>query len=614
MITIQALTLQRGNKIIFSDASVSIFAKQKLGIVGINGSGKSTLFALLLKQLQPDAGNVFTQANLRIGYLSQEVPQCNIPAIEYVMQGDTELYAMFEQLKHAENKNNHLAITELHNKLHLIDGYAAESRAGKLLYGLGFANDEQRKPVNAFSGGWRMRLNLAQVLMRQTDLLLLDEPTNYLDFDAIVWLERWLQNYAGTLLLISHDREFLDNVVNKIIHINNLKLDLYYGNYSAFEELRNAKLLLEQQQYNKQQAYIEHLTKFVDRFRYKASKAKQAQSRLKMLEKMERVSLSHITSPFSFAFLEPQICKSQLLKLENVSFSYADKPIFQNVNFSLNSGDRIGILGSNGAGKSTFMKLLAGLMHPQSGNYLANKFLKIGYFAQHQVEQLNCEQSALQHLQQLAPQTSEQKIRTFLGSFNFKNEMIFNPVSTFSGGEKARLVLAILVWQAPNLLLLDEPTNHLDLDMREALAYALQEYAGAMVLVSHDRYLLKATVNEFYLMHEKKLVNFSGDLTDYQNWLLETKKQTFTKETEIKHLTTTTNTNNKPNPKKIRQLEEKLAKLYIEKENYEQKLAEPAIYAPENKEALQETTRKFEQIKRDIQSSEKLWLELSDVV
>lgn len=616
MITLQSVTLQRGTKILLDQVSLSIFAKQKVGVIGLNGCGKSSLFSLLLQQLQPDAGQVSVQSHARIASLSQEMPNTTMPAIQYAIRGDTQLSYCLEQLKLAEINQDNDAIAQCHQQLYEMGGYAVEARAAKLLNGLGFTHEEHSKPVNEFSGGWRMRLNLVQLLMSRADLLLLDEPTNYLDLDAIIWLERWLQRYDGTLLLISHDREFLDNVVQQIVFLHHQKIELYSGNYSSFETQRAEKLAREKAQYQKQQAKVEHLMKFVNQFRAKASKAKQAQSRLKALERMDKITLTHMDSPFTFKFYEPSFCTSPLLSFDKVDFSYGDHAILTEVDFSLGAKDRVGILGHNGAGKSTFMKILAGILKPTKGDRYQNRSLKIGYFAQHQVDQLDMQASAFVHIHRLTPGATEQQIRGFLGGFNFKSDMIFGSIETFSGGEKARLVLAMLVWQKPNVLLLDEPTNHLDLEMKEALAYTLQEYDGALVLVSHDRYLLKATVDEFYLVHDRALSLFKGDLNDYERWLFDVKKESRHESSDPtnEHKPTTTSQlpqqPRKVDEKKIRQTEIKLDQLTSKKALCEEKLADASIYAEENKIQLESALSEMKRLQQEIEAAEHLWMTL----
>jgi ATP-binding cassette, subfamily F, member 3 len=616
MITLQSVTLQRGRKLLLDQATATIFAKQKVGLIGVNGSGKTSLFSLLLKKASLDGGDLYIQSNLCIAHLAQEVPNTEISALQYVMQGDSEVAILMKQLKKAQSAHDDHRVIELHNHLYEIGGYTLESRAAKLLVGLGFKIDEQQNPVNSFSGGWRMRLNLAQVLMSRADLLLLDEPTNYLDMDAIVWLERWLQNYNGTLLLISHDRDFLDNTAQKILHISNCKLELYSGNYSSFELQRAERLAQEQSLYKKQQTRIGHLNKYIDRFRAKASKARQAQSRLKLLEKMEKVSITQIDTPFSFKFAKPKSCAAPLVHMDKVDVSYGEKKILSEIDFNLGPQDSIGILGLNGAGKSTFMKSLAGILQAKAGSISFNKDLKIGYFAQHQIDQLDMQASPLTHILKIDHDVREQQIRTFLGGFGFQGDMAFHSIKNFSGGEKARLVLALLIWQKPNLLLLDEPTNHLDLEMREALAYALQDYAGALVLVAHDRHLLKATVNEFYLVNDQKVIKFDGDLDDYQRWLLDIRKQQVASLDPQKKAVKDKSTNKgsreqvKASVKQARVLEKEISKLYAEKEKIALLLADQKIYQQGSKAELEKCLKKSAALEEKIKVLEEEWFNL----
>lgn len=612
MITLQEIKLQRGKKLLFDSASANIFAKQKVGLVGVNGCGKSTLFSLLLKKISPDSGSVFVQSNLKISYLAQEVPDTEASALQYVIDGDLELCNLIRGLKEAEKQNNSHRITELHNSLYDLGGYNAESRAAKILIGLGFGLSEHQKSVNSFSGGWKMRLNLAQVLMSRADLLLLDEPTNYLDMDAIVWLESWLQGYDGTLLLISHDRDFLDNVTQKILHVDNKKLKDYSGNYSNFERQRAEYLEQEQAIYEKHQRKVEHLNKYIDRFRAKASKARQAQSRIKMLEKMDKVSITHIDSPFTFRFYESKKCSIPFVSMDRVTVGYGKRKILDNIKFSINPGESIGILGVNGAGKSTFMKTLAGVLSIGDGNIFFNKDLKVGYFAQHQIDQLDMDSSPLEHIFGLDPTVQESKIRVFLGGFGFRDDMVFGSIGNFSGGEKARLVLAMLIWQKPNLLLLDEPTNHLDLDMRSALTYALQKYDGALVLVAHDRYLLKATVDKFYLVNDGDIVKFDGDLDDYQKWLLdERKRQGIACGLEKNCIEKSKSKKKHLDFKKIKSIERELEKLQIEKHKIAEILSESDIYRDKNKSELELHLKKSAAIELKIKDLEDKWLEMN---
>jgi ATP-binding cassette subfamily F protein 3 len=512
------------------------------------------------------------------------------------------------QLQEAEFRNDHEKIAHIYMEIQDIDGYSAPSRAAKLLNGLGFNVEEYNNPVNSFSGGWRMRLNLARTLMCRSDLLLLDEPTNHLDLEAILWLENYLKQYTGTIILISHDREFLDAVVDCIAHIEEKQVKSYKGNYSAFETLRAEKLALQQATYEKQQKHIAHMMKFVDRFRYKASKARQAQSRLKAIARLEIISAAEADSQFNFDFKEPAKCADPLVYLENISTGYGDKLVLKNVNLSIRPGARFGLLGPNGAGKSTFIKMLAQELSPQKGMLTFGQGIKVGYYAQYQLEQLHLTESPLQHMRRIDERTGDAALRGFLGSFNFRGEMALSPIQHFSGGEKARLALALLVYQAPNLLLLDEPTNHLDLNMRNALAMALQTYQGAMLMVSHDRYLLRSTVDEFLLVAEQKITAFDGDIEDYQQWFNQYKSKATS--AAVEKIEKPKQQENKPKvDQQIKQLEKKLDKLQLELKEIESKLADTEIYKPENVKLLNETVEKQKQLQKMIDELEKQWLE-----
>ena len=530
MLRLTNLTLARGAKRLLEGASVTVHPGHKVGLIGPNGCGKSSLFALIRGELLPDAGNLELPAGWIIAHVAQETPSVDAPAIDFVQDGDRELRAIERDMAAAEAAHDadpHAsgeALAELHHRFEAIGGYAARARAATLLAGLGFPDARHADPVASFSGGWRMRLNLAQALMCRSDLLLLDEPTNHLDLDAVLWLEDWLGRYPGTLLLITHDRDFLDAVVGTIVHVDGQKLKSYGGNYSQFERERALQLSLQQASYVKQQRQIAHLTAFVERFRAKATKAKQAQSRVKALERMERIAAAHVDSPFEFSFPATPIAARQLVRLERVTLGYGDPaavpPVLADVSWSILAGDRIGLLGPNGAGKSTLLKAVAGTLAPRAGERLTAQALKIGYFAQHQVEQLRADESPLWHLARIDPAAREQELRNFLGGFDFRGDMPGAPVGRFSGGEKARLTLALLVRQQPNLLILDEPTNHLDIEMREALAEALQDYDGALVVVAHDRHLLRATTDVLWLVADGKVDPFDGDLDDYRDWVL----------------------------------------------------------------------------------------------
>lgn len=500
---------------------MTLHAGQKAGLIGANGAGKSSLFALLRGELTPDSGDCQLPADWRIAHMRQEVDALDRLAVDYVLDGDARLRKVQADLAAAEAAHDGTALARLHIELDSADGYTADARARKLLAGLGFTNEQMDRRVGDFSGGWRMRLNLAQALMCPSDLLLLDEPTNHLDLDAILWLEEWLKGYPGTLLLISHDRDFLDAVVDHVAHVEQCKLTLYRGGYTAFERTRAERLAQQQQAYEKQQAQRAHMEKYIARFKAQATKARQAQSRIKALERMEELSAAHVDSPFDFTFRESEKISSPLLDLSEGRLGYGDKTILEKVKLQLTPGARIGLLGPNGAGKSTLIKNLAGELEPLSGRLVRGENLSVGYFAQHQLDSLDNKASPLLHLQRLAPTEREQTLRDFLGGFDFRGGRIDEPVLNFSGGEKARLALALIAWERPNLLLLDEPTNHLDLEMRLALTMALQEFSGAVLVVSHDRHLLKSTTDDFLLVADGKVETFDGDLDDYTRWLVE---------------------------------------------------------------------------------------------
>ncbi|MEG1624511.1 ATP-binding cassette domain-containing protein [Pseudomonas sp.] len=521
MIRLSNLTLQRGPQRLLEGAELTLHAGHKAGLIGANGAGKSSLFALLRGELTPDSGDCQLPADWRIAHMRQEVDTLDRLAVDYVLDGDLRLRRVQADLAAAEAAHDGTALARLHIELDSADGYTADARARKLLAGLGFTNEQMDRRVGDFSGGWRMRLNLAQALMCPSDLLLLDEPTNHLDLDAILWLEDWLKSYPGTLLLISHDRDFLDAVVDHVAHVEQCKLTLYRGGYTAFERTRAERLAQQQQAYEKQQVQRAHMEKYIARFKAQATKARQAQSRIKALERMEELSAAHVDSPFDFVFRESEKISSPLLDLSEGRLGYGDKTILEKVKLQLTPGARIGLLGPNGAGKSTLIKNLAGELEPLSGRLVRGENLSVGYFAQHQLDSLDNKASPLLHLQRLAPTEREQTLRDFLGGFDFRGNRIDEPVLNFSGGEKARLALALIAWERPNLLLLDEPTNHLDLEMRLALTMALQEFSGAVLVVSHDRHLLKSTTDDFLLVADGKVETFDGDLDDYSRWLVE---------------------------------------------------------------------------------------------
>ena len=521
MLALTNISLRRGRKVLIGNASFQIHAGQRMGVIGANGCGKSSLFAMLLGELEPDDGELALDPRDVIAHVAQESPHGSGSAVDYVMDGDHELREVQTAIAAGEADEDQPDLHILYERMDAIDGFTADSRASRLLHGLGFSADEYQKPVKEFSGGWRMRLNLARALMCRSDILLLDEPTNHLDLPAILWLERWLKRYEGILLIVSHDRDFLDQVCTRIAHIEHEEIRLFTGNYSQFESLRAEQLAQQQAMYTRQQKEIKHIQSYVDRFRYKASKARQAQSRLKMLERMEQIAPAHVDSPFRFHFIEPKKQPQHLLGLTDASVGYGDDVILDNINLNLSAGDRIGLLGVNGAGKSTLVKALSTGSTLLAGDRVLSKDTKIGYFAQHQLELLRPEHSPIDHLRDYAPDDREQDHRNYLGRFGFGGERIFEPVAPFSGGEKARLVLALMIRQGPNLLLLDEPTNHLDLEMRQALSVALIEYTGALVVISHDRHLLRSVCDELLIVHDGIVDRFNRSIDDYPAWLKE---------------------------------------------------------------------------------------------
>jgi ATP-binding cassette subfamily F protein 3 len=628
MLTFSSLALRRGTRLLISDASFTVYRGEKVGIVGANGCGKSSLLALVLGELQPDAGSVEYPSQLVIAHVAQELEATDRPAIEFVMDGDEELRATEAAIAQAEATNAGARLGELHARYAALGGYDARSRAGKLMHGLGFSAADESRPVSAFSGGWRVRLNVAKALMCRSDLLLLDEPTNHLDLDAVLWLEQWLRNYQGTLLMIAHDREFLDRTVDRIVHIEHGSAKIYSGNYSAFEEQRAAQLAQQQAMYERQQREIKHMMSFIERFRAKASKAKQAQSRMKALERMERIAPAHVDSQFEFTFLPPLKLPRPLLTLEKQSVGYGERVVLEDVSMTIAPGSRIALLGRNGAGKSTLMKLLAGELAAFGGKRTEARDLKIGYFAQHQLEQLSVDDSPLGHLKRLggeaAAKATEQELRSFLGGFGFSGDRVFEPVGPFSGGEKARLVLALVSYLRPNLLLLDEPTNHLDLEMRQALAMALQDYEAAVVLVSHDRHLLRAVADELILVDQGRAQPFDGDLDDYAQWFTkreeaetaarEASPATLSAEQKKQRKRAEAERRNRLSPLRaeIARLEKRLAGLEQQRSSVESALAEPDIYEPASKQKLQELLQRQAQLKREIADVETQWLAASE--
>ncbi len=627
MIVATNIEFIRGGKALLENASATINPKQKVGLVGANGCGKSSFFTLLKQEHQVDAGELTIPHHWRLASVAQETPALDTNALQYVIDGDHQFRALQAKLKQAEVEDNGTKIAEMHILLDNAGGYTIESRAAELLAGLGFSEQAQGRPVSDFSGGWRMRLNLAQALLCPSDLLLLDEPTNHLDLDAVIWLEKWLHQYQGTLILISHDRDFIDSIVDKIIHIEQNKLFEYTGNYTSFERQRAEKLMQQQSSYEKQQAQMDHMQSYIDRFRYKANKAKQAQSRIKALEKMETLLPAHVDNQFSFSFREPEALPMPLLTLEKVSAGYEDLLILDEIKLNLVPGSRIGLLGRNGAGKSTLVKLLSNQLQPKAGKIEINTNAKIGYFAQHQLEFLHLDESPMQHLMRLAPDEKELPLRNFLGSFGFQGDKAFDIVAPFSGGEKARLVLALLVWQKPNLLLLDEPTNHLDLEMRHALTVALQAFEGAMVVVSHDRHLLRTTIDDLYLVHNKKVEPFSGDLDDYHQWLSDQQRiEKQASQSEDKIVSVSANRKDQkrleaefrkkltPFKKQLTNAEKAMDAASERLTGIEQLLSNSNLYDQENKKKLTDLLKEQGEVKDLLEENEMLWMEAQEQI
>jgi ATP-binding cassette, subfamily F, member 3 len=612
MLSFNGLALRRSTTLLFEAVDLKVYPGQKLGITGANGCGKSSLFALIRGELAADQGDFSMPQQWALAWVEQETVLSKRIAVEYVIDGDAELRRVEAQLQRAELKPEPMLIASCHERLQEIEGYQATSRAARLLAGLGFSEADIHRPLNEFSGGWIMRLNLARALMCRSDLLLLDEPTNHLDLDAVIWLEQWLRRYPGTLLLISHDRDFLDAVVNCVAHIENQHIDLYRGNYSAFEVQRVERLAQQQAAHQKQQQSIAHMQAYIDRFRAQATKARQAQSRIKALERMQLIAPAHVDSPFHFEFRAPKSIPTSLLKLEQVSTGYGDQRVLENLEFSLIPGERIGLLGWKGAGKTTFIKLLADELPAFGGQLTRAKDLQIGYFAQHQVEQLDPEANALLTLQRLDATLSERQIRSYLGGFNFRGEKVLQPIASFSGGQKARLVLALLIWQRPNLLLLDEPTNHLDLEMRLALNQALQGFEGSVILVSHDRHLLRSVCDDLWLVDGGRLQPFDGDLDDYPTWLAR-RKATSTemaapasKPLDRRQLKTQMN--------RLKKLETEMASLTAACAGLEQQLGEQSIYAAENRDQLKASLAAQVQKSKQLAQVEEEWLSLSEAI
>ncbi|WP_448109746.1 ATP-binding cassette domain-containing protein [Pseudomonas azerbaijanoccidentalis] len=625
MIRLQNLTLQRGPQRLLEDAELTLHAGHKAGLIGANGAGKSSLFALLRGELHPDSGDCFLPADWRIAHMRQEVDTLERLAVDYVLDGDLRLRQVQHDLAAAEAAHDGAAQARLHSELDSADGYTADARARKLLAGLGFTNEQMDRQVGDFSGGWRMRLNLAQALMCPSDLLLLDEPTNHLDLDAIIWLEEWLKSYPGTLMLISHDRDFLDAVVDHVAHVDQRKITLYRGGYSAFERARAERLAQQQQAYEKQQVQRAHMESYIARFKAQATKARQAQSRIKALERMEELTAAHVDSPFDFVFRESQKISSPLIDLSDARLGYGDKAVLEKVKLQLTPGARIGLLGPNGAGKSTLIKNLAGELSPLAGRLTRGENTVVGYFAQHQLDSLDSKASPLLHLQRLAPTEREQTLRDFLGGFDFRGARIDEPVLNFSGGEKARLALALIAWDRPNLLLLDEPTNHLDLEMRLALTMALQEFSGAVLVVSHDRHLLKSTTDNFYLVADGKVEEFDGDLEDYTRWLVEYRQRNApvsntpvnpdkTDKKAQRQAAAALRQQLAPHKREADKLETELGKLHEKLAKIDTSLGDSDIYEPARKNELRDLLAEQAKLKVREAELEEAWMEALELL
>ena len=636
MITLSNLRLQRGQKVLLENANARIDIGQRVGIIGRNGTGKSSLFALLRGELHADAGDVIIPAHWVLAHVAQEMPETDESALDYVLAGDGELVELNAELARAEQADDGTQIAHCHAELARIDAYSAPARAAQLLNGLGFAQNLQSNPVSSFSGGWRMRLNLARALMCRSDLLLLDEPTNHLDLDTVLWLEQYLKSHPATQLIISHDRDFLDALCTHTIEVAQQTLTSYKGNYTQFERTRAERLLQQQAQYAQQQRHIAHLQSYIDRFRAKATKARQAQSRIKALDRLELIAPAHLDSPFTFEFAELNDLPNPLMQTDGISLGYGDTPLLQKVAFSIQSHDRIGLLGMNGAGKSTLIKALAQELTPLTGTITTAQNLRIGYFSQQHLDTLREDESPLWHMQKLAPDENWQILRNYLGGFHFQGERVTESIRDFSGGEKARLALALLIWQKPHLLLLDEPTNHLDLDMRHALTVALQQFNGALIVVSHDRSLLANCVDDFWLVADGTVKPFEGDLDDYRAWCAQSwqlfKQSTHDKKTDPNSENTegeysqnkkearqqaaqrrnALNAAQKPLKQKLDKLEKQLEAAQTENTELQTWLASEAAYAPEQKDQLATAVRRNSELTAQIADLEEQWLELHE--
>jgi ATP-binding cassette subfamily F protein 3 len=630
MIRFKRLSLYQGSLPLLQEVSQTLYPDQKLGVVGKNGCGKSSLFSMLRKELSPEQGELEFPPKWRISSAKQETPASPLSALDYVLSGHSEYHQIQQALAKAEQKEDGLAIANQHAKLDAINGWSLPSHAAKMLTGLSFTEEQMHSTVSELSGGWRMRLNLAQALIQPAELLLLDEPTNHLDLEAVLWLESFLRSYDGMLMTISHDRDFLDSFCSHILHFESQKITNYSGNYSQFERQKHAKQVLQQAEFEKQQKEIQHLESFINRFKAKASKATQAQSRVKALDKMDKVSAVQIRQKFGFEFKGINKNITELIDLDRVQAGYGESVILSSVVMRIMAGQRIGLLGRNGEGKSTLIKVICGELEKQAGQLNRNKHFRAGYFAQHQVEQLNIDQSPIWHIQSLGNEISEQEARNFLGGFAFNGDKSLEKVKGFSGGEKARLVLAMITWQEPNLLLLDEPTNHFDIEMREALALALQNYDGAVILVAHDKNLLESVVDEFWLVNDGSVTPFKGDLTDYQKWLNENRwgkeKAAADKSNchkgndnelplsrkDQKRIDAEIRKKKAPLTNRLRKLDKELNNLQEEKIALENLLSSAEIYEEDNKEKLSSSMKRSKEIDERLESTEEEWLDITE--
>ena len=612
MLSFNNLELVLGGKTLFDDVSLTIHHHQKVGLIGANGTGKTSLFKVIKKEIEVDQSSVSYPNDLRISYLAQEVPASDEIALQYVLSGDYRLLEIQHEIELAEKEEKFEILAELYETYSALDGYSAKSKAEQLMVGLGFKSEDFNKPLKDFSGGWRVRLNLAKTLMQPSDLMLLDEPTNHLDLDAILWLSNWIKSFPGALILISHDRDFLDDCVSFIAHLYHQSIELYSGNFTQFEILRAAKLAEIQSNYVKQQKEVAHMQSFINRFKAKATKARQAQSRVKALEKMELIAPAHIDSPFNFTISETEKISNPLISLSDSSLGY-NTPILSMVNLSIAPGDRIGLLGPNGAGKSTLIKSIVGSISLIDGHREAGTNFKVGYFSQHQVDDLDLSISAFTHIQRLDETQTEKQIRSYLGGFNFKGDKVKDPIHLFSGGEKARLAFAIISYQKPNILLMDEPTNHLDMEMRHALTIALQTFRGAILLISHDRHLLNSSVDHFYLVDNGRVDIFNGDLNDYKNYILDIKSSDI-KETKKK--VKSSKDNKEDNSKLIKslnieisKLEKRLLRLNAKLDEANLKLADPHLYKDDSSDNLQDLIRNQLELSNEVELADQEWMD-----